>query len=171
MVDIKKIVNAIIIFLFSIGLNFNILYKYISFGIIFLLFISNCFTMINAQPQQSGSLGAISSICNTIQNNGFLAGIIGLDKASAICNNLNSLNSQQALSSLCSIISNTGILDIKSICNQQQQQQQLKPQNQGLNQTQSLQDKNGTIDTIQNNKSTTNSLIDKAKGVISSLLG
>jgi len=100
-----------------------------------------------------------------------LAGIIGLDKASAICNNLNSLNSQQALSSLCSIISNTGILDIKSICNQQQQQQQLKPQNQGLNQTQSLQDKNGTIDTIQNNKSTTNSLIDKAKGVISSLLG
>ena len=127
--------------------------------------------MIHAQPQQSGSLGAISSICNTIQNNGFLAGIIGLDKASAICNNLNSLNSQQALSSLCSIISNTGILDIKSICNQQQQQQQLKPQNQGLNQTQSLQDKNGTIDTIQNNKSTTNSLIDKAKGVISSFLG
>ena len=124
--------------------------------------------MTHAQPQQSGSLGAVSSICNTIQNNGFLAGIIGLDKASAICNNLNSLNSQQALSSLCSIISNTGILDIKSICNQQQQ---LKPQNQGLNQTQSLQDKNGTIDTIQNNKSTTNSLIDKAKGVISSLLG
>jgi hypothetical protein len=130
--------------------------------------------MIHAQPQQSGSLGAISSICNTIQNNGFLAGIIGLDKASAICNNLNSLNSQQALSSLCSIISNTGILDIKSICNQQQQQQQqqqLKQQNPGLNQTQSLQAKNGTIDTIQNNKSTTNSLIDKAKGVISSLLG
>jgi len=126
--------------------------------------------MIHAQPQQSGSLGAVSSICNTIQNNGFLAGIIGLDKAASICNNLNSLNSQQALSSLCSIISNTGILDIKSICNQQQQQQQLKPQNQGLNQTQSLQDKNGTIDTIQNNKSTTNSLIDKAKGVISSLL-
>jgi len=105
-----------------------------------------------------------------IQNNGFLAGIIGLDKASAICNNLNSLNSQQALSSLCSMISKTGILDLKSICNQQQQQQ-LKQQNPGLNQTQSLQAKNGTIDTIQNNKSTTNSLIDKAKGVISSLLG
>ena len=125
--------------------------------------------MIHAQPQQSGSLGAVSSICNTIQNNGFLAGIIGLDKAASICNNLNSLNSQQALSSLCSIISNTGILDIKSICNQQQQQQ-LKSQNQGLNQTQSLQSKNGTQDTIQNNKSTSNSLIDKAKGVISSLL-
>src|SRR6476469_6298701 len=170
MVDIKKIVNAIIIFLFSMGLNFNILYKYISFGIIFLLFISNCFTIIHAQPQQSGSLGAVSSICNMISNNGFLAGIIGLDKAASICNNLNSLNSQQALSSLCSIISNTGILNLKSICNQQQQQQQLKQQNQGLNQTQSLQSKNGTQDTIQNNKSTSNSLIDKAKGVISSLL-
>ena len=37
--------------------------------------------MIHAQPQQSGSLGAVSSICNMISNNGFLAGIIGLDKA------------------------------------------------------------------------------------------
>src|SRR3982751_6686296 len=144
MVDIKKIVNPKITFLFSIGLNFNILYKYISFGIIFLLFISNCLTMIHAQPQQSGSLGAVSSICNMIQNNGFLAGIIGLDKASSICNNLNSLNSQQALSSLCSMISNTGILNIKNICNQQQhqQQQQLKQQH-GLNQTQPIQAKNG----------------------------
>ena len=123
--------------------------------------------MIHAQPQQSGSLGAVSSICNMIQNNGFLAGVIGLDKASSICNNLNSLNSQQALSSLCSMISKTGILDLKSICNQQQQ---LKQQ-QGLNQTQSIQTKNGTQDNIQNNKSTSNSLIDKAKGVISSLLG
>jgi len=126
--------------------------------------------MIHAQPQQSGSLGAVSSICNMIQNNGFLAGIIGLDKASSICNNLNSLNSQQALSSLCSMISKTGILDLKNICNQQQQQQQLKQQ-QGLNQTQSIQTKNGTQDNIQNNKSISNSLIDKAKGVISSLLG
>jgi hypothetical protein len=126
--------------------------------------------MIHAQPQQSGSLGAVSSICNMISNNGFLAGIIGLDKASSICNNLNSLNSQQALSSLCSMISKTGILNLKSICNQQQQPQQLKQQ-QGLNQTQSIQTKNGTQDNIQNNKSTSNSLIDKAKGVISSLLG
>ncbi|HVH96635.1 MAG TPA: hypothetical protein VM682_06810 [Bacillus sp. (in: firmicutes)] len=141
---------------------------FISVGIIFLLFIFNSFTIINAQSQQSGSLGAVSSICNMIQNNGFLAGIIGLDKASSICNNLNSLNSQQALSSLCSIISKTGILDLKSICNQQQQQ--LKQQ-QGLNQTPSIQTKNGTQDNIQNNKSISNSLIDKAKGVISSLLG
>jgi bifunctional ADP-heptose synthase (sugar kinase/adenylyltransferase) len=139
---------------------------FISVGIIFLLFIFNSFTIINAQSQQSGSLGAVSSICNMIQNNGFLAGIIGLDKASSICNNLNSLNSQQALSSLCSMISNTGILNIKNICNQQQQ---LKQQ-QGLNQTQHIQAKNGTQDNMQNNKSTSNSLIDKAKGVISSLL-
>jgi hypothetical protein len=126
--------------------------------------------MINAQPQQSSSLGAVSSICNMIQNNGFLAGIIGLDKASSICNNLNSLNSQQALSSLCSMISNTGILNIKNICNQHHHQQQQLKQQQGLNQTQPIQDKNGTQDNIQNNKSTSNSLIDKAKGVISSLL-
>jgi hypothetical protein len=132
---------------------------FISVGIIFLLFIFNSFTIINAQSQQSGSLGAVSSICNMIQNNGFLAGIIGLDKASSICNNLNSLNSQQALSSLCSMISNTGILNIKNICNQQHQQQQLKQQ-QGLNQTQPIQAKNGTQDNIQNNKSTSNSLID-----------
>jgi bifunctional ADP-heptose synthase (sugar kinase/adenylyltransferase) len=131
--------------------------------------MSNYFTMIHAQSQQSGSLGAVSSICNMIQNNGFLAGIIGLDKASSICNNLNSLNSQQALSSLCSMISKTGILNIKSICNQQQQQ--LKSQDQGLNQTQSIQTKNGTQDNLQNNKSTSNSLVDKAKGIISSLLG
>jgi lipid-binding SYLF domain-containing protein len=140
---------------------------FILFGITFLLFISNFFTSIHAQQQQSSSLGAVSSICNMIQNNGFLAGIIGLDKASSICNNLNSLNSQQALSSLCSIISNTGFLNIKSICNQQQ----LKSQNQGLNQTQSLQAKNGTQNNVQNNKTISNSLIDKAKGVISSLLG
>src|SRR3954470_2808523 len=127
---------------------------FISVGIIFLLFIFNSFTIINAQSQQSGSLGAVSSICNMIQNNGFLAGIIGLDKASSICNNLNSLNSQQALSSLCSMISNTGILNIKNICNQQQQ---LKSQDQELNQTQSIQTKNGTQDNIQNNKSTSNS--------------
>ena len=93
--------------------------------------------------------------------------MIWLDKTSSICNNLNSLNSQQALSSLCSMISHTGILNIKNICNQQQQ---LKQQ-QGLNQTQPIQAKNGTLDNIQNNKSTSNSLIDKAKGVISSLLG
>ena len=140
---------------------------FITVGILFMFFIFNPFTMINAQSQQSGSLGAVSSICNMIQNNGFLTGIIGLDKALSICNNLNSLNSQQALSSLCSMISNTGILNIKNICNQQQQ---LKQQ-QGLNQTQPIQAKNGTLDNIQNNKSTSNSLIDKAKGVISSLLG
>ncbi len=137
---------------------------FILVGFIFLLFIFNSFTMINAQSQQSSSLGAVSSICNMVQNNGFLAGIIGLDKASSICNNLNSLNSQQALSSLCSIISNNGILNIKNICNQQHQQQH------GLNQTQHIQIKNGTQDNIQNNRSTSNSLIDKAKGVISSLL-
>ena len=144
---------------------------FITVGILFLLFIFNSFIMINAQPQQSSSLGAVSSICNMIQNNGFLAGIIGLDKASSICNNLNSLNSQQALSSLCSMISNIGILNIKNICNQQHQHQQFKQQ-QGLNQTQSqhIQAKNGTQDNIQNNNSTSNSLIDKAKGVISSLL-
>jgi len=138
---------------------------FISFGIIFLLFISNSFTMVHAQ-QQSSPLGAVSYICNIIQGKGFLLGIIGLDKATAICNNINLLNPQQALSSLCSIVSNTGILNIKSICNQQQ----LKPQNQGLNQPQSIQAKNGTQDNIQNNKATSNSLIDKAKGAISSLL-
>ena len=56
---------------------------FISVGIIFLLFICfNSFTIINAQSQQSGSLHDVFSICNMIQNNGFLAGIIGLDKAS-----------------------------------------------------------------------------------------
>src|SRR5215203_2161107 len=93
-------------------------------AIVFLLLVSTPAMMASAQQQQqqSGSPSAVSSICKMVQDNRFLAGVAGLHQAVNICNNLSTVNSGQVLSQLCSVIGGLKIINVESICKQQQQQ-------------------------------------------------
>lgn len=88
-------------------------------------FISNGAFNVFAQqqpppPPNAGSL--VNSICQLVQDNGLISGLVGLNEALFICNNLDTIGSNQALNQLCSTISGLNIINIDTFCNQQQQQ-------------------------------------------------
>jgi hypothetical protein len=150
-------------------------------AIVFLLVVSTPALMASAQQQQpqqqqSGSSSAVSSICKMVQDNRFLAGIAGLDQAVNICNNLSTGNSGQILSQLCSVIGGLKIINVESICKQQQPQQQTitNGTNQNQNQNQTL-SQGGVVNNNNTNASnsggSSNSLIDKTMGVLKGYLG
>lgn len=106
----------------------------------------------------------VNSICQLIQDNSLIVGLAGLDQAVNICNNLSTMNPDQALSELCSIVGGFNIINVESFCNQQnstqdQQQQQSQTSNntnqipnanqgsgnQGNNPLQSQQEPSGSI--------------------------
>ena len=142
--------------------------------IIFLLVVSSPPLMTFAQQQQqSGSSSAVSSICKMVQDNRFLAGVVGLDQAVNICNNLSTGSSGQVLSQLCSVIGGLKIINVESICKQQQQQQQQTTngttQNQTMSQGGVVNDNNNT--NASNSGGSSNSLIDKTMGMLKGYLG
>ena len=146
-------------------------------AIVFLLVVSTPALMASAQQQQqSGSSSTVSSICKMVQDNRFLAGIAGLDQAVNICNNLSTGNSGQILSQLCSVIGGLKIINVESICKQQQPQQQTTTNGTNQNQNQTLShggavNNNNNNTNASNSSGSSNSLIDKTMGVLKGYLG
>ena len=113
------------------------------------------------QPQNAGSL--VISICQLVQGNSLISGLVGLDQAVNICNNLNAIGSNQALAELCSTIGGLNVINIDAYCNQQI-----------LNQTQHLSENNGTSKSqasTNNNQGnpenpSSNSIIDRILGLL-----
>ena len=62
------------------------------------------------KEQDTGSL--VNSICQLVQDNSLISGLVGLDQALNICSNLNSIGSNQALSELCSTIGGLNVINI-----------------------------------------------------------
>jgi hypothetical protein len=144
-------------------------------AIIFLLIVSSPALMVDAQQQ--GSSSAVSTICKMVQDNRFLAGVAGLDQAVSICNNLSTVNSSQVLSQLCSVIGGFKIINVESICKQQQQTTTngTNP-NQNQNQSQTMPqgnvvNNNNNTNTSNSNGGSSNSLIDKTMGILRGYLG
>ena len=118
------------------------------------------------QQQQPNAGSLVNSICQLVRDNGLIAGLVGLDQALFICNNLNSIGSNQALSQLCSTIGGLNVINIDSFCNQQQAQAptQSQPSN-GSNGTANTQ---GGTDNNQGNTQSppSNSIIDRILGML-----
>jgi hypothetical protein len=76
-----------------------------------------------AQQQQPNAGSLVNSICQLVQDNSLISGLVGLNEALFICNNLDTIGSNQALNQLCSTISGLNVINIDTFCNQQQQQQ------------------------------------------------
>ncbi len=116
------------------------------------------------QPQQPSAGSLVNSICQLVQSNGLISGLVGLDQALNICNNLNSIGSTQALSELCSTIGGLNVINVDSFCNQQQ----------ATNQTQSPNENNeipNTQEGVENTQGSTesppsNSIIDRILGLL-----
>ena len=76
-----------------------------------------------AQQQQQDTGSLVNSICQLVRSNSLIAGLVGLDQALNICNNLNAIGSNQALSELCSIIGGINIINVNALCEQQKSSQ------------------------------------------------
>ena len=61
----------------------------------------------------------VNSICQLVRDNSLISGLVGLDQALNICNNLNAIGSTQALSELCSIVGNLNVINTDALCDQQ----------------------------------------------------
>jgi len=122
----------------------------------FVMIMSNTVLLAHAQ-QQNGTSAAVSSICKMVQDNRFLAGVVGLGQAVNICNNLSGVNTSQVLSQLCSVVGGLKIINVESIC----KQQQAPNQNQTFQQGSAVETNNAS-----NNTGSSNSFIDKTMGIL-----
>lgn len=142
-------------------------FKDFRISLLFLALLSISLTLgenvaFGQQQQSQSDNSPVNSICQLVQDNSLIAGLAGLDQAINICNNLNSIGSNQALSELCSIVGGFNIINVESFCNQQNQdEERQQPQtsnnnnqipeanqdtsNQGNNPTQSQQEPTGSI--------------------------
>jgi hypothetical protein len=125
----------------------------------------DAFAQQQQQQQDTGSL--VNSICQLVRDNSLISGLVGLDQALNICNNLNAIGSNQALSELCSIISGLNVININSYCNQQEsiQNQSLNEKNETVNN----QDRTETNQSSNENPAS-NSIIDRILGLLFSFL-
>ena len=118
------------------------------------------------QQQQPNAGSLVNSICQLVRDNGLIAGLVGLDQALFICNNLNSIGSNQALSQLCSTIGGLNVINMDSFCNQQQAQPPTQSQSPNGN--------NGTVNTQSNAEHSqgntqsppSNSIVDRILGML-----
>ncbi len=124
-------------------------------GIIFIMIMSSTVLLAHAQ-QQNGTSTAVSSICKMVQDNRFLAGVVGLDQAVNICNNLSGVNTSQVLSQLCSVVGGLKIINVESMCKQQQ----------APNQNQTVPQGNAVKTNNASNTGSSNSLIDQTMGIL-----
>jgi hypothetical protein len=85
-------------------------------------FISNGAFNVFAQPPPPNVGSLVNSICQLVQDNSLISGLVGLNEALFICNNLDTIGSNQALNQLCSAISGLNVINIDTFCNQQQKQ-------------------------------------------------
>ena len=113
------------------------------------------------QPQAASSL--VGSICQLVQDNSLISGLVGLDQALNICNNLNSIGSNQALAELCTTIGSLKVINIDAYCNQQTSNQTQTPsKNNGTSNSQDS--SNNSQDNTKNPSS--NSIIDRILGLL-----
>lgn len=103
---------------------------------------------------------ALNSIGKTVQDNSLIAGLVGIDQAVNICNNVQSIGSNQALSELCNVVSGLKIINGDSYCNTQTQQADQKSQ---------VQVENGIRNTLAN--SNDNQDANKPGSIIDRLIG
>lgn len=128
---------------------------------IFLIFIAviennkTAFTQSQIDPQS-----AVNSICKIVQDNSLIAGLVGLDQDVNICNNVQSIGSNQALSERCNVVSVLKIINVDSYCNTQTQQADQKSQ---------VQLENGTPNTFANSNDNQN--VNKPGSIIDRLIG
>ena len=113
------------------------------------------------QPQNTGSL--VNSICHLVQDNGLISGLVGLDQALNICNNLNSIESNQALAQLCSTIGGLNVINVDALCNQQ-----TPSQTQHLNENNALPNSQDGTESNQGNTEnpSSNSITDRVLGLL-----
>ena len=142
-------------------------YLVISLSVVLLssAFILNPWLGVSAQKQQQQNTGSlVNSICQMVRDNSLISGLVGLDQALNICNNLNAIGSNQALSQLCSTIGGLNVINIDTVCSNQQ----------ASNQTQSLNENNEipkSQDSNERNQGNSenpvsNSIIDRILGLI-----
>ena len=114
------------------------------------------------QPQNAGSL--VSSICQLVQDNSLISGLVGLDQALNICNNLNAIGSNQALSELCSTIGGLNVINIDTYCNQQQ----ISNQTQHASENNETSNSQGSTNNNQGNPEnpSSNSIVDRILGLL-----
>ena len=98
--------------------------KYLRIALYVMVLLTPAFTLnpwLNAfaQPQQENTGSLVNSICQLVQDNGLISGLVGLDRALNICNNLDSIGSNQALAQLCSTIGGLNVINVDAYCNQQ----------------------------------------------------
>jgi hypothetical protein len=138
----------------------------ISMVLLLSVFISNGAFNVFAQQQQQPNAGSlVNSICQLVRDNGLISGLVGLDQALNICNNLNSIGSNQALTQLCSTIGGLNVINIDTFCNQQQAANQSLPLNEN-SQTPNSQD--AGIENSQGNTESppSSSIIDRILGLL-----
>ncbi len=116
-----------------------------------------------AQQQQQNTGSLVNSICQLVQDNGLISGLVGLDQALNICNNLNAIGSNQALAELCSTIGGLNVINIDAFCNQQ-----TSSQTQSLNQNNQTSDSQDSTESNHGNPENpaSNSIIDRILGLL-----
>ncbi len=116
-----------------------------------------------AQQQQQNTGTLVNSICQLVQDNRLISGLVGLDQALNICNNLNSIGSNQALAQLCSTIGGLNVINVDAFCNQQTPSQ--TPSLNGNNETPNSQDRSESNQGNPENPSS-NSITDRVLGLL-----
>ncbi|CAN5621611.1 hypothetical protein BH23THE1_BH23THE1_17630 [soil metagenome] len=116
-----------------------------------------------AQQQQQNTGSLVNSICQLVQDNGLISGLVGLDQALNICNNLNAIGSNQALAQLCSTIGGLNVINVDAFCSQQtsSQTQSLNQNNQRANSQDSTESNQGNTE-----NTASNSIIDRILGLL-----
>ena len=116
------------------------------------------------QPQQQNTGSLVNSICQLVQDNGLISGLVGLDQALHICNNLNSIGSNQALAQLCSTIGGLNVINVDAFCNQQTSSQ-TQPLNEN-NAPPNSQDRTESNNQGNTENPSSNSITDRVLGLL-----
>ncbi len=116
-----------------------------------------------AQQQQQNTGSMVNSICQMVQDNGLISGLVGFDQALNICNNLNSIGSNQALAQLCSTIGGLNVINMDAFCSQQTSSQTLHLNEN--NETPNSQDRSESNQGNPENPSS-NSITDRVLGLL-----
>ncbi len=116
-----------------------------------------------AQQQQQNTGSMVNSICQMVQDNGLISGLVGLDQALNICNNLNSIGSNQALAQLCSTIGGLNVINMDAFCSQQ-----TSSQTQHLNENNETPNSQDRTESNQGNTEnhSSNSITDRILGLL-----
>ena len=142
--------------------------KYLKIALSAMVLLTPAFTLnpwlnASAQQQQQNTGSLVNSICHLVQDNGLISGLVGLDQALNICNNLNSIESNQALAQLCSTIGGLNVINVDALCNQQ-----TPSQTQHLNENNALPNSQDGAESNQGNteKPSSNSITDRVLGLL-----